>query len=69
MNEKLKVKMIPLWATILTALASINWGLIGLGGSNMLELLFSKWTFLLKAVYITIGICGVYLLATLRRSL
>lgn len=64
-----KIKVIPLWARVLTALASINWGLIGLCGNNILELLFSKWAFLLKAIYITIGICGVYLLATIRRNL
>ena len=69
MNEKLKVKIIPLWASVLSALESLNWGLIVWGRNNILEFLFSILKFLLKAIYIKIGIFGIHLRVTIRHTL
>lgn len=48
----------------LMMIGAINWGLVGLFGLNLVEMLFSAWPALIKLVYITIGISAVYVFAT-----
>lgn len=44
----------------LVAIAAVNWGLVGLMNINLVESLFGAGTVLTKAVYVIIGLAGVY---------
>lgn len=44
----------------LLALAAVNWGLVGVMDVNLVESLFGGSSVLTKAVYIIIGLAGVY---------
>lgn len=45
---------------LVLALAALNWGLVGVVGVNLVETLFGVGTVLTKAVYVLIGLVGVY---------
>ena len=46
---------------LVLALAAINWGLVGLTGNvNLVEILLGTGTTLTKAVYILVGLVGLY---------
>ncbi len=40
----------------------INWGLFGLLGWNLVETLFSGWPWLVKLVYILVGLSAIMML-------
>lgn len=42
------------------AVAAINWGLVGLLNVNLVEAVFGSSGVLVKAVYILIGVAGLY---------
>ena len=52
----MNTKMLVGW---LVALAAVNWGLVGLLNVNLVEVIFGS-SVLAKAVYVLIGIAGVY---------
>lgn len=47
-------------AFILMAVGGLNWGLYGIGGWNLVEMLFGAWPMLVQAVYIIVGLATVY---------
>lgn len=46
-------------ALVFTIIGAIVWGLIGLFDFNLVTSLFGDMTFLSKAIYIIVGICGI----------
>jgi uncharacterized membrane protein YuzA (DUF378 family) len=42
----------------------VNWGLVGLFGFNLVEMLLGSWPALVKLVYIAVGVSAVYVFAT-----
>ena len=48
----------------LAMIGAINWGLVGLFGFNLVELLLGAWPALVKLVYIAVGVSAVYVFAT-----
>lgn len=42
------------------ALAAVNWGLVGLLNINLVETLFGSSGVLTKAVYVLVGLAGLY---------
>lgn len=48
----------------LAMIGAINWGLVGLFGFNLVEMLLGAWPALAKLVYIAVGVSAVYVFAT-----
>lgn len=48
----------------LAMVGAINWGLVGLLNLNLVEMLLGAWPGLVRLVYILVGACAVYVLAT-----
>ena len=48
-------------ATVLVIVGAINWGLVGLFGFNAVTALFGKFPMLVRAIYVVVGISGLYL--------
>ena len=46
-------------ALVLVIIGAVNWGLTGLGW-NLVEAIFGSMSWLLKTVYILVGIAGLY---------
>lgn len=43
-------------------IGAINWGLIGLFGFNLVAFLFGTNSFLTNAVYVLVGLSGLYMI-------
>lgn len=54
-------------AFALVAIGGINWGLVGAGGWNLVEMLLGTGT-LANLVYILVGLSAVYLVFTHRKD-
>lgn len=50
-------------ALTLVILGAINWLLIGIFRFDVVALLFGELSFLTRAVYTVIGLCGLYLIS------
>lgn len=48
---------------VLVVVGALNWGLIGLLGLNLVNLLLGSWPMVEKVVYVLIGLAAVYELA------
>ena len=55
------MKVLNWIAIILVIIGAINWGLVGLFGVDLVALLLSA-SVLAKAVYILVGLAGIYLI-------
>ena len=44
---------------VVTIIGAVNWGLVGLLDIDLVALLFGTATFLTKAVYTLVGLCGL----------
>lgn len=49
-------------AMLLVVVGALNWGLVGLTGTNLVESIFGMGTMLTKVVYILVGAGGVLVL-------
>jgi hypothetical protein len=49
-------------AMILVIVGGLNWGLVGLFNLDLVEKIFGNITFLMKAIYVLVGISAAYLL-------
>ena len=57
--------MKKIWGTIamvLVAVCAISWGLIGLFDFNIVEMLLGKWQWLVRTIYVLIGVAGIMML-------
>ncbi len=61
--------LLPTISTILVIIGAINWGLVGLLHVNLVETLLGSIPILVKLVYILVGLAGLYLLPTLKKTL
>jgi uncharacterized membrane protein YuzA (DUF378 family) len=55
-------------AFILVVVGALNWGLVGLGGWNVVSALLGSWGWLERLVYILVGLSGVLLVFTHKRD-
>lgn len=51
-------------AFILVVVGAINWGLVGIGGWNLVDMLLGAGSMLAKIVYILVGVSGILLVVT-----
>jgi len=42
----------------------LNWGLVGLFDWNLVEAIFGGWPWLVKLVYVLVGLSALFMLAT-----
>lgn len=54
------MKTVDYIALCLVIIGAINWGLIGIFQLDLVRLIFGNMSFLSRAVYILVGICGLY---------
>jgi uncharacterized membrane protein YuzA (DUF378 family) len=47
-------------ALILVIIGAINWGLVGLGDWNIIDLIFGSIPVLVKLIYVIVGLAGLY---------
>lgn len=45
-------------------IGGLNWGLVGLLNYNLVESLLGSWPFLVRLIYILVGVSTVYIVAT-----
>ena len=57
------MKVINYIVLIISIIGCVNWGLIGLFDFNLVDMLFGTGAILSRAVYILVGICGIYQLS------
>ena len=55
------MKIIKTIAYILLIVGALNWGLVGLLKTDLVQLLFGSMTFLSRLVYSLVGLSGLYL--------
>jgi len=49
-------------AIVLAIIGAINWGLVGIGGWDLVDIILGSVAWLAKVVYILVGIAGLYLI-------
>ena len=52
-------------ALVFTIIGAINWGLVGIFNFNLVEWLFQTGSFLTRAIYILVCLCGLINIALL----
>ena len=55
-------------AFILVVVGAINWGLVGAGEWNVVNMLLGKWPMVEKIVYILVGLSGLTLVFTHKKD-
>ena len=58
------MKLLHQGAYVLVWIGALNWGGVGLLGTDYVSMLLGSWPGLLRLVYILVGLSGVYLIAT-----
>lgn len=56
--------MMHMVAFTLAIVGALNWGLVGLLGINLVEMLLGAWPLAEQVVYILVGLSAVYLVVT-----
>lgn len=55
-------------AFILVVVGALNWGLVGAGGWNLVDMLLGAGSMLSKIVYIIVGVSGLFLVFTHKKD-
>ena len=58
-----KLNYIDWTALILLVIGGLNWGLVGLFGLDIVELIFGDMSVISRVVYTVVGVSAVYMLA------
>ncbi|HET7471388.1 MAG TPA: DUF378 domain-containing protein [Gemmatimonadales bacterium] len=54
------MKKLDIAAAVLLVIGGLNWGIVGLTGSDLVGALFGNLSPLSRAVYLIVGLAGVY---------
>jgi uncharacterized protein len=54
------MKTVDVIAASLVVVGAVNWGLVGAAGTNLVSLLFGAGSILSSAVYVLVGLAGLY---------
>jgi uncharacterized membrane protein YuzA (DUF378 family) len=54
------MKTVDVVAAILVVVGAVNWGLVGAAHTDLVALLFGAGSVLSSAVYVTVGVAGLY---------
>jgi hypothetical protein len=58
----MKLSILDWIALILVIIGAVNWGLVGLANVNLVTIIFGSIPVLKKAVYLLVGLSGLYVL-------
>lgn len=61
-------KIMDLIAKILVIVGGLNWGLVGAFDFNLVDTIFGSISWLLKAVYILVGLSALYMVYLLMKK-
>ena len=53
---------------LLVIIGAVNWGLVGLLGINLVEMIFGAWPIVVRIIYILVGVSAVYDFAMLHKE-
>ncbi|MBI5133855.1 MAG: DUF378 domain-containing protein [Candidatus Taylorbacteria bacterium] len=62
------MKALHVIAFILAVVGALNWGLVGAGGWNVVEMLLGSMAWLERLVYVLVGLSGLVLIFTHRKE-
>lgn len=62
------MKALHMVTFILVIVGGINWGLVGLGDWNLVEMLVGSWPIVAKIVYILVGLSALYMVFTHKKD-
>jgi uncharacterized membrane protein YuzA (DUF378 family) len=66
--SKMAGKSVIDWiAYVLVIIGALNWGLVGLGDWNLVDMIFGSVAWLAKAVYILVGLAGLWIIYALTK--
>jgi uncharacterized membrane protein YuzA (DUF378 family) len=54
------MKILDVLAAVLLVIGGWNWGIIGLSGVNVVEMLLKEIPLLVKGIYLLVGLSAVY---------
>ncbi len=49
-------------AIVLVIVGAVNWGLVGLGGWDLVDLILGSVAWLARLVYVLVGLSGLYMI-------
>lgn len=64
----MKMTGLDWFALILVIIGGLTWGLLGVFGWNLVEVIFGGSPVLVRLIYILVGLASLYELGTLNRS-
>jgi len=56
------MKTIDWIASVLVIIGAVNWGLVGLGGWDLVDIILGSIPILAKIVYILVGLSGLWMI-------
>lgn len=59
-----KLNVLDWVALVLVVVGGLNWGLVGLFGFDLVATIFGEMSMLSRIVYVLVGVCAAYLVAT-----
>jgi len=62
------MKVLHTIAFILVVIGAINWGLVGAGEWNIVNMLLGKWAVVERIVYVLVGLSGLALVFTHKKD-
>ncbi len=62
------MKALHMVTFILVIVGGINWGLVGLGDWNLVEMLVGSWPIVAQIVYILVGLSALYMVFTHKKD-
>ncbi len=62
------MKALHVIAFILVVVGALNWGLVGIGGWNVVNALLGSWPVVEKIVYILVGLSALVLVFTHKKD-
>ncbi len=62
------MKVVHIISFILVVVGAINWGLVGAAKWNLVDALLGSWPVVARIVYVLVGLAGLVLLFTHKKS-
>lgn len=59
-SSRMKMSSLQMLSWVVVTIGALNWGLVGLAGVDLVQMLFGTWPMLVQIVYILVGLAGVY---------
>jgi uncharacterized membrane protein YuzA (DUF378 family) len=63
-----KMSSIDWIVAVLVIVGALNWGLVGLGGWNLVNLALGSWAIVERVVYVLVGLAGLWMIYTVSKN-